>query len=261
MSRMLSLAAGCVLDLSPADTVSAAADAGFEAAGIWFDAGSWSAATTREVAGRLLSTGLTALDVEPVFVSERGDAGDMLIDVAGELGARNVLLVSRHPDRSATIDRYGELCDRAAPAGIKVVLEFLPIMSVDTLAAAVEVVTAAARPNSGILVDTLHLSRAGSSPADLEALDRALFPYLQLADAPDQPPGTSSTELRDEALWGRLLPGEGALPLREVLQAVPQVPLSVELRSRALNDAYPDPFERARAVLASSRPYAEVGLS
>ena len=64
MSRMLSLAAGCVLDLSPADTVSAAADAGFDAAGIWFDAGSWSAATTREVAGRLQSTGLTALDVE-----------------------------------------------------------------------------------------------------------------------------------------------------------------------------------------------------
>ena len=203
-----------VLDLSPADTVSAAADAGFDAAGIWFDAGSWSARDDARGRGRACSRpALTALDVEPVFVSERGDAGDMLIDVAGELGARNVLLVQPPPaTAAATIDRYGELCDRAAPAGIKVVLEFLPIMSVDTLAAAVEVVTAAARPNSGILVDTLHLSRAGSSPADLQALDRALFPYLQLADAPDQPPGTSSTELRDEALVGPTPARRGCAP-------------------------------------------------
>ena len=42
---------------------------------------------------------------------------------------------------------------------------------------------------------------------------------------------------------------------------MPEVPLSVELRSKALNDAYPDPFERARVVLASSRPFADVGVS
>jgi hypothetical protein len=34
---------------------------------------------------------------------------------------------------------------------------------------------------------------------------------------------------------------------------VPDVPLSFELRSRALLTAYPDPVERARAVLTAAR--------
>jgi sugar phosphate isomerase/epimerase len=257
--RLLSLAAGCVLDVSPADTVSVAAEAGFDGAGIWFDPQTWTAATTRDVAARLDATGLVALDVEPIFVSEQGDAGDALVDAAAELGARNVLLVSRHPDQSATTERFGQLCDRAAPAGINVVLEFLPIMTVASLAAAVEVVTQAGRPNGGVLVDTLHLARCGTAPGELAAV-RHLLPYLQIADAPAHPPGTSMKELRDEALYGRLLPGEGDLPLVEVQEVVRSVPLSVELRSRALHEQHPDALDRARAIHAASVPLASVGV-
>ena len=61
-------------------------------------------------------------------------------------------------------------------------------------------------------------------------------------------PPVVERDLRDEALHGRLLPGDGALPLRAALAAVPDVPLSVELRSAALMTRYPDPTERARAV-------------
>ena len=49
------------------------------------------------------------------------------------------------------------------------------------------------------------------------------------------------------------LPGDGGLPLAETLAEVPDVPLSFELRSRALLTAYPDPVERARAVLTAAR--------
>jgi hypothetical protein len=38
-----------------------------------------------------------------------------------------------------------------------------------------------------------------------------------------------------------------------VLAAVPHVPLSVELRSRQLMIDYPDPLQRASAVLAAMR--------
>jgi hypothetical protein len=58
--------------------------------------------------------------------------------------------------------------------------------------------------------------------------------------------------LRDEALHGRLLPGDGELPLDAVLAAVPDVPLSLELRSTALMDAHPDPTDRARAVFTAT---------
>ena len=51
-------------------------------------------------------------------------------------------------------------------------------------------------------------------------MPQRLLPYLQVADAPADTPGDRAS-LRDEALHGRLLPGEGVLPLDAVLAAVP----------------------------------------
>jgi sugar phosphate isomerase/epimerase len=134
-----------------------------------------------------------------------------------------------------------------------VVLEFLPIFTIATLHDAVAVVQEANRPNGGVLVDTLHLARSGGSVEDIATVPLWLFPYLQLADATARPDDPSPANLREEALHGRLLPGEGALPLAATLAAVPNVPISVELRSRPLMERYPDPTERARAVLTATR--------
>lgn len=246
--RLVSLAAGTVLDLDPAGTVDAAAAAGYDAAGIWFDPATWTAATTSGVARRLAATGITPLDIEPVILGRGADPGDALVDTAAELGVRHVLVASGPAERATVVQRFGELCDRAAPGGVVVVLEFLPIFSVGTLTDAVGVVTEADRPNGAVLVDTLHLARSGGSPDDLGHVPARLLPYLQVADAPTEPPGADRTALRDEALHGRLLPGEGALPLGATLAAVPDVPLSLELRSAALLSRFPDPTERARAV-------------
>ena len=249
MDRLLSIAAATVADLSPADTVTVAGQAGFDGAGIWFDPATWTDATTKEVRARLDDAGIVALDVEPVILGADGDPGDALIDAAIGLGARNVLVASRHPDRTATIERFGQLCDRAAAGGITCVLEFLPIFVVRSLGDAVAVATAAARPNGAVLVDSLHLARSGGSVADVAATDPNLLPYLQIADAPASAP----EDLYYEAVHGRLLPGDGALPLRELIEAVPDVPLSLELRSASVREAYPDPLERSVAVLAATR--------
>jgi sugar phosphate isomerase/epimerase len=144
------------------------------------------------------------------------------------------------------------LCDRAAATGITVVLEFLPIFTVDTLDSAVRIVINASRPNGGVLVDTLHLARSGGHPTDLRQVPRHLLPYLQIADAVEPAP-TTPESLREEALHRRQLTGDGALPLAETLAAVPDVPLSFEIRSRQLTAAYPDPLDRARAVLTAAR--------
>ena len=76
-----------------------------------------------------------------------------------------------------------------------------------------------------------------------------MLPYLQLADAPAEP----ELAWLEEALHGRLLPGDGGLPLVDVLRLVPDVPVSVELRSRALMTGYTDPVERGRAILEATR--------
>jgi sugar phosphate isomerase/epimerase len=128
------------------------------------------------------------------------------------------------------------------------VLEFLPIFSVGTLAEAAGIVRTIGAANLGVLIDTLHLDRSGSR---LEDAGGVALPYLQLADAGPVRPA-DDTGLRVEALEGRLLPGDGVLPLIDVLRAVPEVPVSVELRSARLMADFPDPVERARVVHAAS---------
>ena len=191
--RVMSLAAGTVLDLDPPRTVDAAAAAGFGAVGLWFDPATWTAATTTTVGRRLAATGIMPLDIEPVILGRGDDPGDALVDAAAELGVRHVLVASGPAERAAVVERFGELCERAASGGVVVVLEFLPIFTVATLADAVAVVTEADRPNGAVLVDTLHLARSGGSPDDLAGVPPRLLPYLQIADAPAEPPAATGT--------------------------------------------------------------------
>lgn len=252
--RIVSLAAGTVLDADPPRMVDAAATAGFGAVGLWFDPATWTAATTSAVARRLRATGMMALDIEPVILGRGDDPGDAIVDTAADLGVRHVLVASGPAGRAEVVQRFGELCERAGSAGVVVVLEFLPIFTIGTLDDAVAVVTEVDQPSGAVLVDTLHLARSGGSPDDLRSVPPRLLPYLQVADAPAAPPATDREALRDEALHGRLLPGEGALPLAAVLATVPDVPLSIELRSSALMTLFPDPVDRARAVRAACEP-------
>ena len=253
----LSLAAGVLPEFEPPEVVAAAAAAGFELVGVWFDVGTWSPARAREVRRRLDGTGLVALDMEPIFVTPDGDCGFELIDAAAEVGARNVLTVSRGPEPARFADRFGELCDHAAPAGITVVVEPTLLYSVATLAGAQQVVALAGRPNGAILADNLHLDRAGGNAIEaLGRLDPALLPYAQVCDGPAEPADASRAGLFGDARDERRLLGEGDLPVREFLAALPEgIPLSLEIRSRRLRDHYPDAAERATRVRANAMRY------
>jgi sugar phosphate isomerase/epimerase len=250
--RLVSLAAGTVLDVDPAQAVDVAASAGFGAVGLWFDPATWTSATSEAVARRLRAISIVPLDIEPVILGRGEDPGDALVDTAADLGVRHVLVASGPAERGAVVQRFGELCQRAAPGGVVMVLEFLPIFTIGTLAAAVSVVEEVGEPNGGVLVDSLHLDRSGGSPDDLSGLRPGTVPYLQLADAPAEPPGRDRDTLRDEALHGRLLPGDGELPLDAILAALPDVPVSLELRSAELMALHPDPVARARAVFTAT---------
>ena len=257
----LSLAAGVLPEFNPPEVVSAAAAAGFGMVGIWFDTETWSATRAREVRLRLDGTGVVALDMEPIFVTPDGDHGEHLIDAAAEVGARNVLTVSQglEPERFAV--RFAELCDHAAPAGITVVVEPTLLYSVATLAEAQHVVALAGRPNGAILADNLHLDRAGGEPIEaLGQLDAALLPYAQICDASAWPADSSRPGLFSDARDGRRLLGDGDLPVREFIAALPEgTPLSLEIRSRQLRRLYPDAAERAARVHANAIGYLVAG--
>ena len=254
--HQISLAAGTVLESSPPDTVTAAAAAGFDASGVWVDLTTWTDEVAAEVRRRLADTGLTALDVEVGYFLADTPVDDCkrLIDAGAQVGASFALLVSRDPDLERTAAQYAEVCAHAEGTGVRPVLEFMRFMTVRTLADAVSVVTRSGHPDAAILVDTLHLSRCGEQPSDVGALDPHLFPYVQLCDAPAEVP--AADQLVDEALNGRLLLGDGALPVRELVSLLaPDVPFSIELRSKALRDGYPDAAERAGVVARTTRSF------
>lgn len=253
--RILSLAAGTILDVDPATAVEVAFQAGFPAVGIWFDAATFTESIAWDVRKRCDALGMIALDIEPIMLVPEGstssDNGEAIVDAAMIIGARNILVASRDSDNGRVAARLSVLAERLDGTAIRLVLEFLPILGVRTLTQAAAIVADADHPKLGILVDNLHLSRAGHQPSDLASFDRHLLPYLQVCDAPLHPTDLGIPSLLHEALHGRLLPGEGGLPIDELLAIVPNVPISLELRSEFLRTSYSDPEERARIVRAS----------
>jgi sugar phosphate isomerase/epimerase len=143
--------------------------------------------------------------------------------------------MSAEPDEARTLDRFGELCDRAAPYGLCVCLEFAIYTGVRTLAHAARVVARSQRPNAAVLVDALHFSRSGGRPGHIAEIDPSLFRYAQICDAgPDMPGPGDTPALTREARTGRLLPGEGVLPLADLVAALPDgLPLAVEAPCQA----------------------------
>ncbi len=252
LDRTISLAAGVCPETGPAEFVAACATAGWPACGIWFDPDTWNDTVARDVRTRLDDTGVTALDMEPIFVTPDGDHGDRVIDAAARVGARNLLIVSRGVNDDVFAERFADLCDLAAPHGIGCSIEFMAFMSVATMPQALAILDDVDRPNGHVLIDQLHLARTGGTIADVTAIDPARLAYAQLCDAassgPDDLPG-----LVREALDERLVLGAGELAVNDFVDALPaHTALSLEVRSASLRRDYPDPTQRARHVLTTT---------
>ncbi len=258
--RLLSLATGTLPEFSPAEVTRACAEAGWPACGIWYDPETWTDATTADVAKAFSETGIIPLDIEVVWIQPDGPDPNhqRLIEAGGEIGARNVLIVSSDPDRAETKRRFAEICGWAADAGMNACLEFLPITEIKTLADALDVLNDVDHPNAKLLIDPTHLARSGGHPDLLKDVSPDLLSYAQFCDGVAALPDDDIQTILNEAVDGRLMPGEGALPIAALLKILPDdLPLAVELRSKALRDAHPDPVARARAVLDATTGYLE----
>lgn len=255
----ISLASGIVPECGPLDTVRAAMAGGFDAVGLWIEPPRWTAALTGEVRRALADSGLRLLDVEVIWLKPDSDMDDhrRCIDIGGELGAAHVLCVSSDPDACRTAARLAELCRHAEAMGMRVALEFGVFTQVKSLAAACAILDQVAHPLRALLIDPIHLDRSGGSAAEVAGVPRALLPYAQFCDASAIRPDVDDFDaVITDAVDLRLQCGEGVLPLRDVLAAMPDgIPLSIELRSKALRETFPDPADRARAVARATRAW------
>ncbi|MFN5085059.1 MAG: sugar phosphate isomerase/epimerase family protein [Novosphingobium sp.] len=253
----ISFAAGIVPGAGPVETIHAAAAGGFDMTGLWVEPEQWTPTLLREAKAALAETGLPLLDVEVIWIKPGDDlaAHKACIDIGAELGAKNVLCVSSDPDMGATAARLAALCEHAEGSQMRVALEFGIFTEVRNLEMALAVLDAVAHPLRALLIDPIHVDRSGSAIEAIAQVPRELLPYAQFCDAPAERPDPSDfNAIITDAIDLREQCGEGGLPLGAMYRALPPgIPLSIELRSKALREGFPDLGERAKAVAAATR--------
>jgi sugar phosphate isomerase/epimerase len=254
--RPLSLSPLTVHPCSPLEQIEAAAVGGFQRVGLRIfpvlptDVDIMAdALLQRSIERQLRSTGLEVLDVEVVRVFPGVDMGSIepALDFSARIRAQWLAVTSLElkdyspADEPQVVDRLAALGELTSRYGLRVMLEFMAFRGIQTLQDAVRVVSAASSPNIGVTVDALHFFRSGGMVADLEAVDPTLFGCVQLCDGTKEAPA----DLVQESRHGRLYPGDGDLPLRSLLTAIPEeLPVAVEAPSAA--HAHLTPSARAR---------------
>ncbi len=239
MSRVLSLSALTVLDLAPPDLVRCAAETGYGAVGLRLvpatpDEPSWPMVgrTPLVERTRLLADdlGIPVWDIEILRLTETTDVREFeaFLETGAYLGASQILVAGMDPERGRLAENLAALAAFAEPYGLTPNLEFMPWTAVSDLADAAEVLRAAAHPNVGLLIDSIHFARSGSDPELIDALPVEWFRYAQLCDAPAREPADQA-ELIYQARNARLPPGEGGLDVLAPLRHLPpDLPLGVE---------------------------------
>ncbi|MCB2051160.1 MAG: sugar phosphate isomerase/epimerase [Novosphingobium sp.] len=142
-------------------------------------------------------------------------------EIGAALGANAAVAVPFFDEGSIPadeiIEKFGQFCDVSAQYGIEIHIEFIPFWGVRDLPAAWEIVSAANRSNSGIMVDTWHLQKGSPDVARDMALLHEIpgkwLKHIQLADA-DR--AAYADTLAGDVMF-RKFPGEGELPVAEIL--------------------------------------------
>ncbi len=209
--------------------IDAAADAGFSGVSIWSAHHDFAVADGMSSEAyfdyhreRGLSVPASEVVMEQWATSDRqavADTNTHILDVSARAGASSVITAFIEPELpsfSEAAAGLAVLCDLAAERGVAISLEFLPFSGIPTIA-------------DGIPPERIHL--------------------LQLNDAPVQP----GEDLMMESM-NRLLPGEGAVDILEVLDVLDEMGASPPVVSEvfSMELAALDPAENARRQYAAA---------
>lgn len=193
-------------------------------------------ALVREIKAAVADLGLTIAVAEGFFIQPNvdvdGAAADL--DILAEVGAKRATIVSFEGDRGRAFDQLGRFAELARARGMGSQIEFVPGLGIGDLPTALAAVQHVARPDFGLVIDAMHVFRSGASAADVAALDPAVIGHIQLCDVPTavRPEGYGY-----EASFERLCPGEGDVPLADLVAALPKdriIALEIPMRARTL---------------------------
>jgi sugar phosphate isomerase/epimerase len=217
-------------------------------------------ALQRELKAALRDRGVAIGNTEGFFVLPGRDVSAYAeaLDMMAGLGTQRINTLGLDPDLPRCFDQFARLAEMAGARGIETTLEFVlgcPVGDLPTAAAAVRHV---GRGDFRLLIDPMHLFRSGAGAADIAALDPASIGYAQLCDVT-----RVARDQMHEAKYERMVPGEGELPLRDFVRALPrELPIGLEIPQLSLAEAGVGPHERLGRCLAAARELlAEAGVA
>src|SRR6266852_409443 len=258
MSRTVGIDHLTLLQVTPPELVTIASETGFDAIGIRVATAGpgeepWpitvGSPMLEETLRRLQDTGVQVLDVEVIRLGPEIKRQDYqaVLEVGGRLGARFINIMGDDEDLDRISDNFAQLTADALPYSLRPLIEPMAYRPVRSLELAVRIA-----------------ERCGGDLNYLRSVDPALLPILQLCDAPLVQPtglprprwlprgqGTDIPDAQLESRAMRLLPGDGELPLAEMLAAMPAgIPISVEAPVLSLWETLP-PVDIARRARQS----------
>ena len=167
------------------------------------------------------------IDGPPVvcrFTREESDSVDKLIKETDDfflhcraLNCENALVLSSI-ERSGTIEAAVndliELADWAKKYEITLAYEFLGFAKqIKEISMSWEIISRTKRDNIGLCIDTFHIYKGKSRIDDISTIPKDKILFVHINDAKERP----VEQLGD---YDRVFPGDGVLPVKEVLQAL-----------------------------------------
>ena len=237
--RKLIIAPTTLQDTAPIEYIEATIAAGYDGIGLRvhrspglpFHPVVGNAPLITEMRSRIADAGLDVFDLYSFYLQPETDVASFApaMELGASFGARYATVMGADENWSRQRDNFVKTCDLAARFDLTCSLEFAVIRPLATLPQTLQLI-AEAQCDAVICIDPLHLARSGGSPADVKELEAKYFPYAQISDGILDPGEPNPALFGKLGLGTRAMPGEGTLPLRELLAALPRdIPLSVEL--------------------------------
>lgn len=213
----------------------------------------------RDLKAALADHGVTIALAEGV--SLKADAAQWAtdLDLLAELGAVRLSGSDMGMEWGPAFDRFATLAEMAEQRGMELAVAFSPVLTIRSLAEALEAVAHVGAGGEGesratVLIDAMHFFRSGGTVRQIAELDPALIGHVQICDGARKGEGDYTAEQID----GRMVPGQGELPLREFVDALPRgkgiglaVPLPTAARNgREARDYVAEIVNRTRDFLA-----------
>ncbi len=212
-------------------------------------------AARRETRSRCEALGVSVDMIEAFNIEAGTDPRAFLpaLESGASLGNRTINLLPRDDDEAQVRDCFAACCELADRFGFGVVTELSRRATLKTIPQAIRFFGSIGRPDVRVLLDTLHFFRYGGRVEDVrEHCD--WIGRIQLCDGPAEMPLEGQLA---EARQHRLVPGDGELPLRELLAALPTgITIGIEVPNRDLS--VDERIRRSRdatlKMLAAARP-------